>query len=251
MTIREAIRAEQKSMKDRSPKEKISYFLEYHGIKTACILIAVIVVITFIISAVTRKESGYMGVFFGASVQKSAESYMNSFAQAAGIDTDVYELTVQSYPDIQLDAAITQDVYQTMQGFTAMVTANMVDSIAADADLFLYYSYLGYTADLRTVMTQEQLEELGPWLRYIDGELLRQLEESDDSSVDYTQYPDPADPTAMTDPIPVGIDLSGASTEFLKSYTFWVKDPVIGICSTSENTENALAYLQYIFAQTS
>ena len=39
MTIRETIREQWKAMKDKPFKEKLSYFWDYYGIKTICILI--------------------------------------------------------------------------------------------------------------------------------------------------------------------------------------------------------------------
>lgn len=248
MTIRESIRAQWEAVKNRSAKEKLSYFWEYYGIKTICILTAAVLLIAFIVNMVTQKEYGYTGVFFGATAQSAADSYLHDFAQTVGMDTDTYELTVQSALDIRMDDTITDETYQAMQSFAAMVAAKMVENIAADTDLFLYYSYLGYTVDLRTVFTCEQLAELKPHLHYIDGELLRQQENSDEGlTFDYGDCPDSKAPDAMTDPIPVGIDLSAATQAFHDSYTFASDAPVIGICAGSEKSHIALAFLQYAF----
>ena len=248
MTIRESIRAQWEAVKNRSTKEKISYFWEYYGIKTVCILTAAVLLIAFIVNMVTQKEYGYTGVFFGATAQSTADTYLNNFAQAAGMDTDTYDLTVQSALDIRMDDKITDETYQAMQRFAAMVAANMVENIAADTDLFLYYSYLGYTVDLRTVLTGEQLTALEPHLHYIDGELLRQQENSEQGlTFDYGDCPDSKAPAAMTDPIPVGIDLSAATQAFHDSYIFACDTPVIGICASSKKVGFALSFLQYTF----
>ena len=119
-------------------------------------------------------------------------------------------------------------------------------NIAADEDLFLYYSYLGYTTDLRTVLSAQQLAALQPHLHYVDGKLLEQQENSEGGlSFAYGDCPDPKKPEAMTDPIPVGIDLSAATQAFRSSYTFSSDVPVLGLCVSSANPGIALSFLQY------
>lgn len=248
MTIRETIRAQQEAVKNRSAKEKLSYFWDYYGIKAICLLAAVILLLAFIINMATKKEYAYTGVFFGAIEQPQSDSYITGFAQAAQIDTECFDLTVQSYLDIRMDDKITDETYQAMQSFAAMVAAGMVDNIAADVDLFLYYSYIGYATDLRTVLTEQQLADLAPYLNYIDGELLRKQENSDSGlTFDYGDCPDPKAPEAMTDPIPVGIDLAAATDAFHAAYRFGSDRPVLGICAGTEKPVNAGLFLQYVF----
>lgn len=248
MTIRETIRAQWETIKNRSAKEKLSYFWEYYGTKAICLFAAAALLLAFIISMAAKKDYAYTGVFFGATEQAPAASYMTGFAQAAGIDTSRFELAVQSYLDIRMDDKITDETYQAMQSFAAMVAAGMVDNIAADADLFLYYSYIGYATDLRTVLTEQQLADLAPYLNYIDGELLRKQENSDSGlTFDYGDCPNPKAPEAMTDPIPVAIDLAAATDAFRAAYRFGSDRSVLGICAGSEKPANALLFLQYVF----
>lgn len=244
MTIRESIRSQWETIKNRSAKEKLSYLWDYYGIKAICALVALILLIAFVTNMATKKDYAYTGVFFGATQQ--SESFLSDFAKAALIDTEAYDLTVQTYLDIRMDDKITDETYQAMQAFAAMVAAGMVDNIAADVDLFLYYSYLGYTTDLRTVLTPQQLSELSPHLYYIDGELLRQQENSDNClTFDYGNCPDPKAPEAMSDPIPVGISIRAATEAFQRTYTFSSKEPVVGICAGSEKPGTSLAFLEY------
>ncbi len=251
MTIRESIRAQWETVKTRTAKEKLSYFWEYYGVKTVCVLIAAALLIAFAVSLITKKEYGYTGTFFGAVKQASADAYMTDFARAAGIDTEQFELTVQEFPNIRMDDAVTEENYQAMEKFAAMVAANMVENIAADADLFLYYSYLGYTVDLRTVLTPAQLSQLKPYLHYIDGKLLKEQENADEGlAFAYGDCPDSTDPGSMHEPIPVAIDLAAATEAFRTAYTFSSGTPIMGICASSENPAAALAFLQYAFGLT-
>ena len=247
MTIREAIKEQRKSIKNRSTKEKLSFFWEYYGIKTICLILAAAILIAFIVSMATKKEFGFTGVFFGAAVQDSAEGYLAQFGQASGIDPEKYEISVQCHLDIQMDQQITQEIYTSMETFTAMVSAKSVDCFAGNDDLFLYYAYMEYALDLRTVLTQEELDQLSPYLHYIDGKLIQQQENANEGYANaYSQHPDSTKPELMENPIPVAISLNAATDAFKEAYNFG-EEAVIGICASSEQSQNALAFLRYCF----
>lgn len=245
MTIREYISKEAKSMKNRTPKEKLSYFWEYYGLKTIALLLALITVVAFIVNMVTKKEYAFTGMFFGAEIQDSAEDYLTAFGESAAIDPKEYALAVQAGPSVNMNQQISTEIYQSMEAFTAMVAARSIDCFAGNPELFLYYAYMDYATDLRTVFSQQELTALAPYLYYIDAQLIREQENADGGYADaYIQCPDPTKPELMDDPVPVAISLEAASEEFANAYRFWGTN-VIGICASSEHTDNALAFLKY------
>ena len=245
MTVREAVRAQREAMKNRTLKENLSFLWDYYGLKAICLLIGLVLLISLIVSVTTQKETAFCGVFFGSSAPSEETEYLRQFADAAGINTARSELTVQTFPDVDLHESITEEIYQYMQLFSAMVSAQMVDIIAADSDLFLYYGYAGYATDLRTVFTAEQLALLAPYVYYIDGEILSLLETQYDSSFQLEEYPDPTKPEDMADPIPVAVSLRAASQSFQDTYGFIPEDVIIGVCANTEHPENVLAFLRY------
>lgn len=248
MTIQESIQAQWESIEDKSAKEKLAYFWHYYGFRTILILCIVSLAFFFAVEVITQKEYAYTGIFFGSEAQESADRYMADFAQIEGIDMEAYEITVQSLLDIRLDGQVTEELYQTIATFTALVETNMVENIAAETDLFLYYSYLGYTADLRTQLTPEQLEALAPHLIYMDAALVAAQQNTGEApTIDYKNFPDPYDPDALVDPVPVGIDLSAASEAFHNAYTFSSDSVALGICSTTEKKETAVDFIRYVF----
>ena len=113
-----------------------------------------------------------------------------------------------------------------------------------DTELFLYFSYLGLTSDLRNVFTEVQISSLADKIYYIDGVLLQQYQNKE-STIAFEDFPDPQHPEAMIDPIPVGIDISIATEAFQKVYTLHGTRAVIGICSTSERPETAFSFLLF------
>ena len=64
MTVREALRAQRKAMKDRPLKENIAYLWDYYGMKAIVIIIVMIALLSTVISVVSRKDSGFCGAFF-------------------------------------------------------------------------------------------------------------------------------------------------------------------------------------------
>ena len=245
MTIREARKQQWEAVKNCSTKEKLLYFWEYYGIKSICLLIGIVVLIGFIVSMVTKKDYAFTGVFFGASQQDGVQQYLQEFGEVAGIDPKEYEISVQCHLDVQMDQAITQEIYDSMNAFATMVAAQSVDSFAAEQDLFFYYGYLGYAADLRTVLTDRELADLAPYVYYIDSKVLEQRNNTDDMLPEVNvNYPDPTKPEAMTDPIPVAISLSAATQAFRDNYQFH-GDALIGICASASYPQNAAAFLRY------
>ena len=245
MTIREAQKEQRKSIKNRSAKEKLSYFWEYHGIKTICLVIAAAALLSFLIGILTKKDYAFTGVFFGAVPQSASDSYVEQFARDTGIDLSEYQLFVRCHPDVQMEQQITPDIYQSMEAFTAMVAAKSVDCYAGNDELFLYYAYMEYALDLRTVFTAEELAALAPYLHYIDGKLIAQQEIANEGYADaYSQHPDSTKPETMEDPIPVGISFQTATDDFRANYQI-NENMVIGICANSEHSQNAAAFLRY------
>lgn len=244
MTIREAIKAQRKSIKNRTPKEKLSYFWEYYGLKTIAIVAALVTLIAFVVNMVTQKEYAFSATFFGGEATEASETYLNAFAESAGIDLEKNQLSVKTAPDIRMDQMISPEIYQHMETFTAMVAAKSVDCFAANEDLFLYYAYMDYAVDLRTVLTQQELEALSPYLYYVDHKVIDMQENADGGYADaFAQRPVPTKPEDMEDPVPVGISLDAANEEFKEAYRFYGKN-VIGICASSEHIDNALAFLR-------
>ena len=245
MTVHEALRAQFKAMKNRPLKENIAYLWDYYGMKAILLLVVLILLIGQIVSMLSQKDPVFCGVFFGVSLQPESEDYLQNFANEAGIDPEHYELSVQVSPDIRPFDAVTEDEYYHMQRFTAMVSARSVEVIAANPDLYLYYSYGSYTYDLRNVFSLEELSALSAHLYYIDGELLAFLENNDNPEFTLDQYPDPAKPEEMADPIPVAVGIQATTQAFQNSYPFVTKDVMLGICLNSENLDNAQSFLRY------
>jgi hypothetical protein len=247
MTIWEAHKQQWNAMKNKSFKERLAYFCQYYGIQTVAILAAVAVVIGFIVNLVTKKDYAFTGVFFGAQLQASSDAYLQDFAQQANIDLTEYDMSIQTRLNIHMDQTLPQELYTSMEAFYAMVATGSVDCFTGELDLMLYYAYMEYATDLRTVLTAEELTALAPYLHYIDGALIAQQEADNGGLADaYAQRPDSTKPELMGDPIPVAVSLSAATDACKQAYQFG-ENAAICICASSEHSQNALAFLRYCF----
>ena len=245
MTIWEAHKQQWNAMKNKSFKEKLAYFCQYYGIQTVAILVAVAVVIGLIVSLATKKDYVFNGVFFGAQPQASSDAYLQDFAQSAGIDLTKYNVSIQCHLNIQMGQTLSPEIYTSMEAFSAMVATGSGDCFAGELDLMLYYAYMEYATDLRTVLTAEEITALAPYLHYIDRALIAQQEADNAGLADaYAQRPDSTKPELMGDPIPVAISLNAATDAFAQSYQLG-EHAAISICATVSHPDHALAFLRH------
>ena len=245
MTIWEAKKEQWNNIKSKSFKERFSYFWEYFGIKVIALIAVAAVIVSLVISLITKKDYALTCVFFGAQPTTSSSAFMDTFAQSANIDLSEYDLSVQCHLEIQMNQQVTQEIYTSMETFSAMVAAKSLDCFAGNVDLILYYAYLEYATDLRTVFSADEIALLKPYLHYIDGKLIENQESENAGVADaYVQRPDSTKPELMADPIPVAISLEKATDAFKESYHFG-EDAVISICASAPYPEHAITFLQY------
>ena len=244
MTIREAIRSKQEEMRRKSPRERRAYFWEYH--KTAVIALAALLAVGIFLAADVfgKKEIAFHGMFINAE-ERQGQQLAAGFAQAAGIDSEKGEIRLDSALKISHDSNSPEVIYG-IEAMLAHISAGAIDTIACDGELLISFGYLDYLMDLRQVLTDRELESLGGSLLYIDRAVLEGLYDAamDPENVP-EDFPDPGNPAAMEDPVPVGILLNGTLDE---AFSFSGTSPAIGIASTTNRKALSAAFIRYILA---
>lgn len=245
MTMREAIRAKQKEMHKKSPQERKAYFWTYH--KTAVIALAVLLLVC-VLAAVDifgKKEVAFHGMFINAE-EKQSEQLAADFAKAAGIDPEKEEIQLDSALKISHDADSTEDIYG-IESMLTRIAAGAIDTIACDGDLLVSFGYLDYLMDLRQVLTADELKRLDGSLLYMDRAVLESISgaalETEEPLAD---FPDPANPDAMADPVPIGVLLDGALDE---EFFFSGGPAAIGVASTTERVETCGIFIRCVLAR--
>lgn len=246
MPVMDEFKEERAALKNGTPKEKLSYFWDYykwHVIVTVAVIIAAISMINSILN---QKENAlYVTIINGMELAPAAE-YPAAFAEYAGIDTGTYDVLFDTSMRINMNS-LEQDTIASTQKLTTYLAAGQLDAFVSDEDIINQYAYNDTFCDLREILTAEQLKQYEPYFYYLDRAVLNALDEARDS-IDYNYeaftYPDPREPDAMEEPVPVGLYLNTASS-FRESY-YLSGDAILAVAVNSSNVENMIKFVDFL-----
>lgn len=241
--MHDEIREQNAKLKNAPLKEKLAYFKDYYLKAT----IAVIIVIAFFISLLYNmlsgpKDTAFAALFFNDLGDSSDTTLADQFAEYMQIDTKEHEVYIDASmnyhdtPDVTQELSTepqTEETYQMpnmfgydgyvdIQKSMALIAAKELDIIAGDEEAFAYYCKAECFADVTTVLNKEQLEKFKNDLYY---------------------YTNPE--TGET--IAAGIYVTGAPKLEEHYYYYGEVKPIMGFLVNSQNIDNALAFLDYIY----
>lgn len=240
-------REEREALKHGTPKQKLEYFWDYYKWHTIGGIIAVILIVSIVYNAVTAKDCALYAVFLNSyTEQRVLDSFVSGFTDTTDIDTDKYEVIVDTNLSLSEDAR-DEASYAAVQKIMALIAASNLDILAGDTASFNRYAYNDMLTDLRDILSPQQQQLYEPYYYYVDrAVILAQQEAYNNLNVFEEEYPDPTKPEEMKDPIPVG--LFTESSEALAGHFIFTKKPVaIGILVNTEHQDLALQFLDYIF----
>lgn len=251
------IREQQHKTRDMTNKGKLEYFWYYYKVHTIAGIFILIMAITLIHDMVTAKDFIFNCVMVN-SFQLNAEAVENSFAEYAGLDLDKYDCFIDTSTTLSLT---TYDQYNmaTVQKIMAQMQSRDLDVLVFNSEIFNNYSLNGMFLDLRTVMTQEELEKYKDRLYYIDyAEVVRASEEEvdPDTLTEMAEIDVEADtllhrhPEDMQEPMPIGVFLTDSPFIAQTGSYHTSLQPVFGIVSTTERAEIAKQYLNFLWDDT-
>lgn len=248
MAVMDEFKEEREALKNGTPKQRLAYFWYYYKWHVIISIAAVVLVISFIYEIATQKDSAFYGVFVNAWAQEEkAPEYLQGFADQQGIDTEKYDVSIDSSLYIKKDS-MDQSTVTSTQKLMVYIAASEIDVIASDDVTFEHYANNNTFYDLREILTPEQIEKYEPYFYYIDQSVVDEkdaaMNEMDDSYVPV--YPDPSRPGEMEDPVPVAFYV-GENQGLLDAYYFAEGDVVLGIVGNTTRLEEAVAFVEYIF----
>ena len=252
MPILDDIRTERKKIRNKSLKQKFSYFWTYYKAYFIVAVLIAALVSTFVFK---RKEpeiilSGSMlNVFVKTDQASPEEKIANEFRK-------YYEYDPRK-KSIELNTALfyvanskneTYENYQTMQSLLTKTAVGKLDFITGDIQTMLELTYNGFFFDLREVLSKEQIEKFEPYILYADKFVMDKKNEK--SSLDSglsIDIPDCRSPDKMVEPIPILIDIS-KSKIINETYNYSNDTISLGI-SGNRNTEIMNYFLDFIILQ--
>jgi len=243
MTMFEYAKKAYNEMKDKSPKERWDYFLEYYKWPVLAILLAIVLLVQGIVALANRKDTAFAGVLINTLASSEEVDYDEKLAEYLDLDQDEEEIIF--YTDIALTGGQSGTDVDAFQTLLAGIATKDTDFIVGQEESFEKCAYhtSNMFADLRTVLDAETLEKHKDHLYYIDSTV---KEEIRDAIMTMPELPDPLDPTVMEDPIPVGIDISGCKA--FKDVYYSNEDVLyLGIVVNSTRQDVTLEFLDYLF----
>ena len=266
MSIAKEIREEQKkALSTMNTREKLAYFWEYYKIHTIAAIIIIAVVISLIRQYVTSKDIRFYAVLMDAVTTDSnsglSEVWSEEFLEYAQIDAKEYDV----YIDTSISIATNTDVqylYANQQKLFALFASNSISAFVADTQTFEEYAQLEYFYDLKSLLSEEELNKYGPYLYYTDASTFGSV--SDISFDDESSWEDPGnliinhrDPSTMKQPVAVGVILSEDNKladagyyAYLRDagyeYQGYPSDAVLGVPLMCEEPELVIRFLEYL-----
>lgn len=144
-------------IKNMSTGKKLEYVWDYYRFHILGTIVLVLVFGSIIHHYATLKTAVLDMIFLNAYTAEDAHAPFAEFLIEQGYDPNEYEV----YLTTSLAYALTEDGYQpdytTLQAISAMFSTGDVDVFAMPPQVFDEYATAGYTMDLRTVFTDDEL----------------------------------------------------------------------------------------------
>lgn len=246
MTSKEAMIYQLKQLQGKPLKAKLEHIFTYFWGPILGVAITLLLCGYLIFHYATMKEEALNIVCLNSFASaEDTDPFCQGFMQAAGIDPEEYRVYLSTGAIVSDTTSL--ETYETFQMLSAQVAAGTVDILVADLDAMSIFLYQDYFCDLTQVLPPEQLARLQGHMLYIDLVYMEAIHA--DAEVT-TPHPDPTKPEEMEKPIPVALLLPQENSLRQLCYGS-LKTPIaLGIVVTTENAENASAFLDYIFPET-
>lgn len=250
MTLREEIKRERKKfLATATPKEKWNYFCDYYGLLTVVCIIIAFLVTWVVVDTVTRPEVLLNGTFINVPSDRAqySDELGDNFLKTQKIDTEKY--TASFGTGLTLLNGDMVSSYESSQALMTQAAAGALDIIGGPNKQLLDYAYSGLFTDLRTVLTEEELEAYKPYLHYIDEAVVEERQELEDKMESYAdiKLPDTQNPDAMKKPIPMFIDMGG--NEKMGPVYGNTSDLIVGVSVNYPNKDMTRKFLQYLLQE--
>lgn len=241
MPLMDEFKEERAEIKNRSLKEKLSYFWDYYKWHVIGGTIGLLAAISLIYTIFNQKETAFYAAFLNVGQSLFSDDYKNDFAKLIGIDTK--KETV--YFDLMmLDLSHMDDAtVSTSQKILVYVSAGDLDVMIGDVNSINHYAYINTAKDLRDFLSAEEIKKYEPYFYYMDRSRIVEANGSTPSTPDYPA--DPSDPSTMEDPIPVAIRIDGCKTlsesYYLPGATYFM------VVVNTQHPDRAHTLLDYIW----
>lgn len=219
MALRDEIKDQHKSIADKGFKYKLNYFVEYYKWHVVAVVIALIVIFSFIKGVVTAKDDA----FYAISVNALTMPNTDSFGKYLEIDTSKEKIVYDTSYAMNMDGG-DPNSYVSLQKLVATISAGTSDVMVGDSQVLENLAPNEFFADLRDYFSTEELDELGDNLIYT------------------TFRDDEGNPVGESIPVLIRV----TDTPLFASFPYFVTNVDFGIIVNTKRPEAAMKFYQYI-----
>lgn len=254
MAAMDEFKAEREAVKNGPLKQRLEYFWDYHKWHVLIPLFIGIIIGVSIYQAVTRPDTIVSGIVLNTYSQTAYEraSELNlNYLKTLELDPKEYQVELNTTLAYSNDPGEGVSMnYESLQAITAQTGAGVIDFMVADTETMIDFEYRAMFADLREVLTKEQLQAFEPYLLYIDRDILIQRQkyyEENFETSDLT-FTDCRKPEEMKDPVPVFLDMSNCK-KLTDIYEDVPDSLALAVPSKSERIEALQDFLNYLYEE--
>lgn len=247
MTPREAWKKEFTNWKSLPCGEKWRYIWKNHPKAVIVSALVVLLAAVAFISHEPAKESALGIVTVNTTATQSEYAlYKENLIQQLRLDANTE--TVSLYTGLYFLEDELSTSYESAYTLFAMIGAGNVDILAGEQETMVSFGYLGYLADLSDILSEDMFVQWESYMLYVDRSLIEQENDNLDST-GISEFPDPLDTDAMTDPVPVLLRLPAECAFAQAFYPGTEKDVFIGVAANVPNKENANRFLEILWEE--
>ena len=233
--------------KKASFKQKMVYFWEYYKIHTFIFFFLFISFAYLINHFLTAKTSAINGTFLNIDKiegSASTQSLEEAFIERQDIDSSKYEVRFNDGYALTGDTSLD---YETDQALWVQMNAGEIDFIVSPHEYVVNYGYQDYFYDLRTILSEDQLDKYESYFLYVDGKVIKEMNEQAllPDAETKIEVPTATSPDEMEEPIPVFINLSSCE-KIAQLYKSKYESLAFCIPASAKHLDMALVFLDYV-----
>ncbi len=176
MAVWDDIKKQHKKVRKKGFKAMASYFWDYYKVPTAVIIVIALFSFYLIRDMASNLPYGFYAMMINSTMHPDGEVIGEDFAGYAGIDTNSYNVLIDTNQTLSTSSYNTYDV-STQERIMAITAAGDLDVMIADQSVFEQYARNSYMTDLRDLMSEDELKKYDGYIYYVDGAILKAIED--------------------------------------------------------------------------
>lgn len=219
MALRDEFKKERSALRDKPFKEKFRFFWTYYKWHALIWLVGLIFLGIFIYNKITAPVYLLNGIFLNADDkgEDASSALADSFTDTCAIDKGGkiirFDTSLIYNPG---DEKSSKDNYNSCQAIIKQRNENNLDFVAGPVESMQDLAYNSIFADLRKVLSEDEINLYEPYFLYVDAEVIEEFNQAyeDKKDTSSVKFPDPKDKDQMKEPVPVMIDISNRENLF-------------------------------------